>query len=94
MTYLETSSGLGFNLDKLMVILIEILIKMMITMVMTSMMIMMIAMTDINDYLQAKMSADLKAGESGEKPVKKSSIKEKVENIKVVDLDVYQTLFR
>jgi len=44
LTYLETSSGLGFNLDKLM----------------------------------AKMSADLKAGESGEKPVKKSSIKEKV----------------
>ena len=46
-------------------------------------MIMMIAMTD---YLQAKMSADLKAGESGEKPVKKSSIKEKVENIKLVNV--------
>ena len=82
MTYLETSSGLGFNLDKLMVILIEILMKMII------MISMMIAMTDINDYLQAKMSADLKAGESGEKPVKKSSIKEKVENIKLVNLDV------
>ena len=89
MTYLETSSGLGFNLDKLMVIFIEILIKMIITMVMISMMMtMMIAMTDINDYLQAKMSADLKAGESGEKPVKKSSIKEKVENMKLVNLDV------
>ena len=89
LTYLETSSGLGFNLDKLMVILIEILMKMIITMVMISMMIMMMeAMTDINDYLQAKMSADLKAGESGEKPVKKSSIKEKVENIKLVNFDV------
>ena len=43
------------------------------------MIMMMEAMTDINDYLQAKMSSDLKAGESGEKPVKKSSIKEKVE---------------
>jgi len=44
LTYLETSSGIGFNLDQLMV----------------------------------KMVADLQAGGSGVKPVKKSSIKEKV----------------
>jgi len=44
LTYLETSSGIGFNLDQLMV----------------------------------KIVADLQAGGSGVKPVKKSSIKEKV----------------
>ena len=34
---------------------------------------------DKNDDLQVKMVADLQAGGSGVKPVKKSSIKEKVE---------------